>query len=106
MTDRFDILTVPLSELDSRLFDFAINYDLDRTDERERSWRDLEGLFRKLCAVIIRELPVPLHLLEALQTLAGERGDPEARFWSWSRVSAWRIVKAVLEASDVHGDQA
>lgn len=61
---------------------------------------------KKRGAVIIRELPAPPDLLEALLTLANERGDPEAKLWSWSRVSAWRIVKAVLEASDVHGDQA
>lgn len=61
---------------------------------------------KKRGAVVVREVPAPPALLDALKALSATQADPEARFWAWSRVSAWRVVKTVLRASGVRGDHA
>jgi integrase/recombinase XerD len=56
----------------------------------------------------VREVPIPPWLMAAIDQhfgLSERQRDPETanhRLWSWSRVTAWRIVKgAMLEAGIV-----
>ncbi len=54
---------------------------------------------------IFRAVPVPIDLLKALLALG--RGDAaEVRLWRWSRQTAWRRVKAVMDAAGISGPQA
>ncbi len=61
---------------------------------------------KKRGTVVVREVPAPPELLSALKGLAEGHEDPQERFWLWSRVSAWRVVKTVLRAAGVRGDHA
>lgn len=51
-----------------------------------------------------RRIPVPNTLLAGLQKLASER--PEGTLWSFSRTTAWRIVKRVMAAAEITGIHA
>lgn len=50
-----------------------------------------------------RAVPVPPGLLKALVALETNADTP---FWPWSRQTAWRRVKAVMEAAGIPGAQA
>lgn len=58
---------------------------------------------------IFRAVPVPPQLLDALELVHGIRemqkskdGGKKTRLWSWSRTTAWRRVKAVLQAAGLN----
>ena len=64
---------------------------------------------RRFC---VREVPVPPELMAALDlqlAIANRQGCPEAagkRLWPFSRTTAWRLIKRVMEKADVCGRQA
>jgi integrase len=59
-----------------------------------------------------RQLPLPHSLVRELSRefkLRARQRDPvlvRARLWSWSRVTAWRHVKAVMAAAGIRGPAA
>lgn len=61
---------------------------------------------------IVRQVPLPadlLHELNCVFKLDAAQRDPmvaQARLWHWSRSTAWRHVKEVMRAADVHGSSA
>ena len=59
---------------------------------------------------IFRSVPVPSSLLEALDLVHGlrEQSDRERkrRIWNWSRSTAWRRVKEVMDAAGLEGIKA
>jgi integrase/recombinase XerD len=61
---------------------------------------------------VVRQVPVPLHLLDELDRTfeinAAQRDRELAirRIWRFSRTTAWRYVKAVMAAAQISGTQA
>jgi integrase/recombinase XerD len=61
---------------------------------------------------IVRELPLPPALMSALDEHFGVRAaqfDPRLaakRLWPWHRVTAWRVIKALMAQSRVFGRPA
>lgn len=53
---------------------------------------------------VVREVPLPREVFVWLGQLPGAADDE--RLWDWHRGTAWRKVKAVLDAADVRGHQA
>ena len=53
---------------------------------------------------IFRAVPVPLGLIETLGHLhcRNARDGLTGQFWPWSRTTAWRHVRAVMRAAEVH----
>lgn len=64
---------------------------------------------RKHC---VREVPIPPELMAALDrhfALSTVRRDPRGavhRLWPWSRTTAWRVIKRVMQASEIAGRHA
>lgn len=54
---------------------------------------------------VFRAVPIPRHLVDDLEALASQR-SAEDRLWMWCRVTAWRHVKAVMDAAGIDGTQA
>jgi integrase len=60
----------------------------------------------------VREVPIPPQLMAAIDHhfgLSSGRRDPRAadhRLWPWHRVTAWRVVRRVMQHSGVRGRQA
>jgi integrase len=77
----------------------------------ESSVANLETLKRRRRG-IVRQVPLPPNMLQQLDHDFGVRRrqrDPRLagrRFWSWSRTTAWRRVKAVMAAADITGTPA
>lgn len=61
---------------------------------------------------IVRQIPLPSYLLDELNRvfkLEERQRDPKlstTRLWSFSRSTAWRHVKKIMGAADVHGSSA
>jgi integrase len=61
---------------------------------------------------VYRAVPVPPHVIDALDLVHGVReaqkgrNGGQARLWSFSRTSAWRYVAEVLERAEIEGPQA
>lgn len=55
--------------------------------------------------LIYRAVPIPSSLMAALCSVGKDR-PPDARIWPWSRQTAWRRVKAVMDAAGISGPQA
>ena len=61
---------------------------------------------------IVRQVPLPEDVLKEIDrffNIAGTQRDPELatrRLWSWSRTTAWRRVKQVMEAAGITGTHA
>ena len=61
---------------------------------------------------VYRAVPVPPHVIDALDLVHGVRearqgrGGGQARLWPFSRTSAWRYVAEVLERAGIEGPQA
>ena len=51
-----------------------------------------------------RRLPIPDSLAETLRGLADER--PDQRLWNFSRSTAWRLIKRVMNEAEITGPQA
>lgn len=77
---------------------------------------DLDGqalvfeTLKKRRSGVYRAVPVPPRLLDTLDLVHGVRearkgrGDPI--LWDWSRTTAWRHVKAVMQAAGIEGPHA
>ena len=52
---------------------------------------------------IFRAVPVPADFLETLGTVHDLDALGEGRLWTWSRTTAWRRVKEVMDAAAIHG---
>ncbi|MCE7030997.1 tyrosine-type recombinase/integrase [Jiella avicenniae] len=77
---------------------------------------DLDGqalvfeTLKKRRSGIYRAVPVPPRLLDTLDLVHGvreahtRRGDP--LLWDWSRTTAWRHVKAIMETAGITGPHA
>lgn len=72
-------------------------------------------LDREACAIQIRclkkrgrleyrRIPIPAQLSKELGILAGN--SPESRIWSYSRTTAWRIVKKAMRSAGITGIHA
>ncbi len=55
--------------------------------------------------VTFRAVPVPPYLMAAMLRIAEQKTTKE-RLWPWSRPTAWRRVKAVMDAAGISGPQA
>ena len=55
--------------------------------------------------VTFRAVPVSDGLMQELQRLAAPLGD-EDRLWPWARQTAWRKVKAAMDAARINGAMA
>jgi integrase len=66
----------------------------------------LRSLKRRNRAVVIREVPVPLWLLDELAAQARSRyGEGNAQLWPLSRSRAWALVKAVMREAAIGDGQ-
>jgi integrase len=68
---------------------------------------------KKRRAGVFRAVPVPPALLDSLDLVHGIRERQERRgkgrrevLWSWSRMTAWRYIHAVMEQAGLSGAQA
>jgi integrase/recombinase XerD len=62
----------------------------------------LRSLKRRNRVVVIREVPVPLWLLDELAAWARSRPDDhDPRLWKLSRSRAWTLVKAVMRGAGI-----
>lgn len=92
-----------------------ISEGLEITPERF-DWPDQAVMFRTLkkrgrkALTTYRAVPLPADFLDELDLIHHLRGrgkrDPKARLWTWSRPTAWRRVKAVMEAAGIEGTHA
>jgi len=61
---------------------------------------------------LIRQVPLPATVLQELNKLFkldSQQREPtltNARLWRWSRSTAWRRVKAVMQTADIQGSSA
>lgn len=70
--------------------------------EREGGFIAIRCLKKRSGNVMIREVPVPLSLLDALTSVHGlEHVALDARLWSLSRCRAWRLVKDVMAQAGI-----
>lgn len=70
--------------------------------ETQEGFIALRSLKRRNRAVVIREVPVPLWLLDELATLARSRHEKEDfRLWPLSRSRAWALVKSVMQEAAI-----
>jgi integrase len=58
------------------------------------------SLKKRSHTVSIREVPVPAELLQELTALAETKRRTE-RLWSWGRVRAWQLIKALMRSADI-----
>jgi integrase/recombinase XerD len=52
---------------------------------------------------VFRAVPVPLTFLQTLDSVHDLNALGDARLWPWSRTTAWRRVKEVMETAAIHG---
>lgn len=70
--------------------------------ERESGFIAFRTLKKRRGVVVIREVPVPIELLDALSVAHGiDNMDPDARLWKLSRSRAWQLVKEVMKAARI-----
>lgn len=70
--------------------------------EREGGFIAIRSLKKRSGNIAMREVPVPLSLLEALAATHDlEHVAPDARLWSLSRCRAWRLVKDVMAQAGI-----
>ena len=92
-----------------------ISEGLEVTPERF-DWQDQAVMFRTLkkrgrkALTTYRAVPLPADFMDELDLIHHLRGrgkaDPKARLWTWSRPTAWRRVKAVMDAVGIEGTHA
>jgi integrase/recombinase XerD len=70
--------------------------------EIESGFIAFRTLKKRKGAVIVREIPVPPDLLNALEATHGiSRANPDARLWTWSRSRAWQLVKQIMKQAGI-----
>jgi integrase/recombinase XerD len=52
---------------------------------------------------VFRSVPVPSSLLSKLDAVHNLSELAEGRLWKWSRTTAWRRVKELMDAAGIHG---
>lgn len=52
---------------------------------------------------VFRAVPVPGDFLQTLDAVHNLCALGDARLWGWSRTTAWRRVKEVMDAASIHG---
>ncbi|MCW2410805.1 MULTISPECIES: tyrosine-type recombinase/integrase [unclassified Sphingobium] len=56
---------------------------------------------------IYRAVPAPLELVKLIHKVHGRgRGADDSLLWTWSRMTAWRKVNAIMQAVGIKGMQA
>jgi integrase len=85
-----------------------LNLTVDRVDFEEGTLT-FETLKRRKRG-LFRSVPVPQSLLDALDLLHGLREksgrERKQRIWEWSRSTAWRRVKEVMDTAGLCGIKA
>lgn len=61
----------------------------------------IRSLKKRNCAVIIREVPVPADLLNALECGVFAAKAPGERLWPLSRSRAWQLIKIVMAQAGI-----
>ncbi|MBI1204936.1 MAG: tyrosine-type recombinase/integrase [Rhodopseudomonas sp.] len=62
----------------------------------------IRSLKKRSRAVIVREIPIPSHLVTILELTHGiSCGDPDARIWNLSRSRAWRLIKELMKEAGI-----
>lgn len=70
--------------------------------ERESGFIAFRTLKKRRGIVVIREVPVPLELLDVITAVHGiESMDPDARLWTLGRSRAWQLVKQIMKAARI-----
>lgn len=70
--------------------------------ERESGFISIRTLKKRRGVVVIREVPVPVELLDTIAAAHGiEDMDPGARLWKLSRSRAWQLVKELMKAARI-----
>lgn len=70
--------------------------------EREGGFIAIRCLKKRSGNIVIREVPVPLSLLDALTAAHDlDHAAQDARLWSFSRCRAWRLVKNVMHQAGI-----
>lgn len=84
----------------------AINLKMKYIDEESSSIR-IESL-KKRKQGIYRNVPVPERLIETLNLVHAirESKNKNALLWKFTRMTAWRKIKAIMLESDIKGAQA
>lgn len=92
-----------------------ISEGIEVTPERF-DWPDQVIMFHTLkkrdrkALTTYRAVPLLSKFLDELDLIHHLRGrgksDPKARLWTWSRPTAWRRVKAVMDAAGIRGTYA
>lgn len=110
--ERFVAATCRLP-VDRELYCLALYYSGARPSEiLEVTSESLEpdiGILKVRCLKkrdreIYRRIPIPSCLMARLDELASR--SPGDRLWTFSRSTAWRVVKGVMEKAEVSGVQA
>jgi integrase len=52
---------------------------------------------------VFRSVPVPSSLLSTIDAVHNLAELAEGRLWKWSRTTAWRRVKELMDAAGIHG---
>ncbi|MES1985883.1 MAG: site-specific integrase [Pseudomonadota bacterium] len=55
---------------------------------------------------VFRAVPVPDELMAQLLAIAAMHEGDDARLWPWSRQTAWRKIKSVMDAANIDGAMA
>ncbi len=70
--------------------------------ETEAGFIALRSLKKRSSAIVVREVPVPSNLLNALeQAHRVAFGYPGAKLWTLSRSRAWQLVKGVMKEAGI-----
>lgn len=70
--------------------------------EAESGFIAVRSLKKRRGAMVVREIPVPIELLNALAQVHKLRErDANARLWTFSRSRAWQLVKAVMASAGI-----
>jgi integrase/recombinase XerD len=70
--------------------------------EREGGFISIRTLKKRRGVVVIREVPVPVELLDMISDAHGiENMNPDARLWTLSRSRAWQLVKEAMKAAHI-----
>lgn len=61
----------------------------------------IRSLKKRSKVVVVREVPVPDDVLAELAVLADGCSRTDDRLWSWGRVRAWQLVKAIMQSAGI-----
>lgn len=67
--------------------------------ETETGFIAIRSLKKRKQAIVVREVPVPADLLDALATM--NRDGPADRLWTLCRSRAWQLIKDVMRCAEI-----